>query len=101
MDKYLEEVFVTEGVPQYTFVKPPNFNEILLDIRKIEKPVIIQGRSRTGKTTTVKKILEQLGGEFPIQYLSAWKAIDVERIIKIVSERIPGYFVIDGVRIAL
>jgi hypothetical protein len=30
----LEEVFVTEGVPEFTFVAPPNFNEILLDIRR-------------------------------------------------------------------
>ena len=24
----LEEVFVTEGVPAFTFVKPPNYNRI-------------------------------------------------------------------------
>lgn len=25
----VEEVFVTEGVPHFTFVKPPNYNENL------------------------------------------------------------------------
>ena len=34
MKTLLEEIFVTEGIPQYTFVKPPNYNEILLDVRK-------------------------------------------------------------------
>ena len=34
MTRLVEEVFVTEGVPQYTFVPPPNFNEILLDLRR-------------------------------------------------------------------
>ena len=36
----LEEVFVTEGVPEFTFVPPPNFNEILLDVRRPGKPAL-------------------------------------------------------------
>jgi len=95
MKKYLEDIFVTEGVPLYTFVKPPNFNEILLDVRKTGKPVIIEGQSGTGKTTTIKKILEQLGVDYEINYLSARKVIDVEAIVKISSEIPKGYFVID------
>ncbi|MCW3102784.1 MAG: hypothetical protein JWO09_1224 [Bacteroidetes bacterium] len=93
--KNLEDVFVTEGVPLYTFVKPPNYNDILLDIRKIGKPVIIEGQSGTGKTTTVKKVLEQLAERIQINYLSARKAIDVEQIVKIASTSMSGFFVID------
>lgn len=93
--KNLEEVFVTEGVPMYTFVKPPNYNEILIDIRKVGKPVIIEGQSGTGKTTTVKKILEQLAQNVGIIYLSARKSTDVEEIVKIANEPQAGYFVID------
>lgn len=59
MKVLLEEVFVTEGIPEFTFVKPPNYNEILLDIRRKGKPVIIEGQSGTGKTTTAKKIINQ------------------------------------------
>lgn len=55
MAKLVEDVFVTEGVPNETFVKPPNYNEILVDIRRPGKPVVIEGQSGTGKTTTVKK----------------------------------------------
>jgi len=93
--KNLEEVFVTEGVPLYTFVKPPNYNDILLDIRKSGKPVIIEGQSGTGKTTTVKKVLEQLSENVEINYLSARKATDVEQIVKIASNPLTGHFVID------
>ena len=93
--KNLEEVFVTEGVPMYTFVKPPNYNDILLDIRKIGKPVIIEGQSGTGKTTTIKKILDQLAQNVEIIYLSARKATDVEEIVKIANTPRTGYFVID------
>ena len=56
----LEEVFRTEGVPEFTFVQPPNYNEILLDIRRAGKPVILEGQSGTGKTTAVRRIIEEL-----------------------------------------
>lgn len=29
---YLEDVFVTEGVPEFTFVKPPNYTALLVDL---------------------------------------------------------------------
>lgn len=90
----VEEVFVTEGVPHFTFVKPPNYNEILLDIRHPGKPVIVEGQSGTGKTTCVKKILEQIGGEAPA-YLTARSPTDVHRIEEIARNSIPGRFVID------
>ena len=59
--RVIENVFVTEGVPDETFVDPPNFNEILVDIRHPGKPVVIEGPSGTGKTCAVKKVLERLG----------------------------------------
>jgi hypothetical protein len=91
----VEEVFVTEGIPQFTFVKPPNYNEILLDIRRKGKPVIIEGQSGTGKTTTVKKIISQLSTDIVINYYTARQAKDVESIIKVVTGKPAGYFIID------
>lgn len=61
MEKFLvEDVFVTEGVPEFTYVNPPNYGEILIDIRRPGKPVIIEGQSGTGKTTAVKKIISEI-----------------------------------------
>ena len=94
MKRFVEEVFVTEGLPQFTFVKPPNFNEILLDIRHPGKPVIVEGQSGTGKTTCVRKILEQLDGAAP-EYLTARSATDVRRIEEIARCGLIGRFVID------
>ena len=51
MTYFVEEIYRTEGVPEFTFVRPPNYNEILVDIRNSGKPVIIEGQSGTGKTT--------------------------------------------------
>jgi hypothetical protein len=92
--RLVEEVFVTEGVPQFTFVPPPNFNEILLDIRRPGKPVVIEGQSGTGKTTCVKKIIERVGST-GVRYLTARDASDTGKIEQMVRERLPGTFVID------
>src|SRR5262249_46289184 len=94
MKQLVEEVFVTEGLPQFTFVKPPNFNEILLDIRHPGKPIIVEGQSGTGKTTCVRKALELLGGAGP-EYLTARSATDVHRIEEVARSGLPGRFVID------
>jgi hypothetical protein len=94
MKSCVEEVFVTEGVPNYTFIAPPNFNDILLDIRKPLKPLIIEGQSGTGKTTCVKKAIERLG-QAGIKYLTARDDTHVSQIEKLVATPFAGTFVID------
>lgn len=91
----LEEVYTTEGVPTYTFVRPPNYNDILLDLRNQGKPVILEGQSGTGKTTTVKTILETEAHVSDYQYLSARKETDLEQILKIASRPTVGAYIID------
>lgn len=91
----IEEIFRTEGVPEYTFVRPPNYNEILVDLRHPGKPIVIEGQSGTGKTTTVKKIIELSLADINFQYLSARKAGDVTRIDELAHSSGPGTFIID------
>lgn len=93
--RLVEEVFVTEGVPQFTFVPPPNFAEILLDVRRPGKPVIVEGQSGTGKTTCVRKIIEKLGATANIEYWSARDAAHVNRISELVHVPKTGTYVID------
>lgn len=90
----LEEVFVTEGMPRFTFVKPPNYNNILLDVRHPGKPVIIEGQSGTGKTTCIKKVLEQLG-DAAAEYLTARSSTDLHSIEEVARGARKGRFVID------
>lgn len=91
----VEEVFRTEGIPEFTFVRPPNFNEILVDIRTPGKPVIIEGQSGTGKTTTAKKILEECLPQAGFQYLSARKPSDVSKILSLADGKERGHFIVD------
>jgi hypothetical protein len=92
---FLEEVFRTEGVPEFTFVRPPNYNEILLDVRRPGKPVILEGQSGTGKTTCIRRILSDLDDGQPTEYLTARNAIHISRIETIIRDQATGRFVID------
>src|SRR6185369_1010229 len=95
MKRHVEEVFVTEGVPAFTFVPPPNFNDILIDMRRPGKPVIIEGQSGTGKTTCAKKVLEQIRADARAKYLTARVAADVSAIEELVGNPRPETFIID------
>lgn len=95
MPRLVEDVFVTEGVPRFTFVPPPNFNELLIDVRRAGKPVIVEGQSGTGKTTSIKKIVEQLGESAGVTYLTARNLPDVGRAEELATTRPSGTFVID------
>lgn len=91
----LEDVFRTEGVPEFTFVRPPNFGEILVDIRNPGKPVIIEGQSGTGKTTTVRKIVEEFLPNSGFEYLSARRSKDMARIFELAEDSPKGMFIVD------
>ena len=95
MTYLVEDIYRTEGVPEFTFVRPPNYNEILVDIRNRGKPVIIEGQSGTGKTTVAKKILEQSFPNQEFEYLTARQPEDLHKIISIAEGHYHGRFIID------
>jgi hypothetical protein len=95
MKVFVEEVFVTEGVPQFTFVPPPNFNEIFLDLRRPGKPLIIEGQSGTGKTTCIIKAIEKLGTAMSVVRLSSRRANDISTITRLISKKPEGIFLVD------
>lgn len=92
---YLEDVFVTEGVPQLTFVKPPNYTALLIDIRRAAKPVIIEGQSGTGKTTTIKKVLFDVFPNHTPRVLTPRDPADIPIIEAISEQSGDQVFVID------
>lgn len=91
----LEDVFVTEGVPQFTFVRPPNFSGLLIDIRRTGKPVIVEGQSGTGKTTTVKQALAEIYPDNPPKILSPREPKDRPVISNISEDSGDKIFIID------
>ena len=91
----ISDVFVTEGIPHFTYVEPPNYNEILIDVKKVGKPVVIEGQSGTGKTSTITKILSEIRDQIEFTYYSARKRDDVSNILKLINDPKGGNFVID------
>ncbi len=76
----LEEVFRLSGVPTHTFVQPERFDEIRVSVRTSGRGLVLEGPSGIGKTTTITKVLADLGISDCVLSLSARKKADVEVI---------------------
>lgn len=82
---YLEDVFKKSGIPTYTFVKPVEYNNIIVALRTKGRGIVIEGPSGIGKTTAIQKAIEELGLNKNVFKLSARKAEDKE-FIKLLPE---------------
>lgn len=76
----LEEVFCLSGIPTYTFVQPERYDEIKVSVRTPGRCLVLEGPSGIGKTTTITKVLTDLGLDGKVTPLSARRAADVEII---------------------
>lgn len=95
MERYLlENVFVTAGTPQITYVEPKEFLTLKIALRTSGKCAVVEGPSGIGKTTAVKKAIDELGLE-NVSYLSARKQTDIESITTISDGEFSGIKIID------
>lgn len=85
MKIYLEDVFKKSGIPTYTFVKPTEYNNIIVALRTKGRGIVIEGPSGIGKTTSIQKAIEELGLNKKVTKLSARKNDDKE-FIKMLPE---------------
>ena len=72
----LEDVFKTSGIPTYTFVKPSEFDRVVVGLRTPGRGLVVEGPSGIGKTTSVLKALEETAQADKTLKLSARKAED-------------------------
>jgi Cdc6-like AAA superfamily ATPase len=82
----LVDIFKYPGVPDVTFVEPDNFYSLKLALKQPGLGVVIEGPSGIGKTTALKKAIEQLkadGNLNELEVLSARKREDVRRLSSI------------------
>jgi len=90
----LEDVFKLSGVPTVTFVKPQEFNKLIVAIRTKGRGLIIEGPSGIGKTTSVINALKENGVE-GYRILSARKPDDINLISEIYKGEVKGLIIID------
>ncbi len=76
----LEEVFKLSGVPTITFVEPADYDALKVSIRTPGRCCVIEGPSGIGKTSSVIKILQELGIEHKATLLSGRKPDDASLI---------------------
>jgi TIR domain-containing protein len=60
----LYDVFVKSGVPGVTFVEREDFGRLKLSLAQPGRGVVIEGPSGVGKTTSLKKAIEELTSSF-------------------------------------
>ena len=91
----IEDVFKKSGIPTHTFVKPVEYQSLLVSLRTPGRGLVVEGPSGIGKTTSVIKAIEELGLSKKTLRLSARKPEDIEMIREIpVIEKI-GLVIVD------
>ena len=93
----LVDVFKYPGVPDITFVEPDKFYRLKLAIKQPGLGIVIEGPSGIGKTTALKKYIEQLRSDVQLdelEILSARKREDIQRI-KCIEQWHKGTLAID------
>ena len=91
----LEEVYRASGHPTHTFVKPQKYDEVMVSIRTPGLCSVIEGPSGIGKTTTVRRVIDQLGFTDKVRTLSARKPQDIEIIRCLPQNSENGIVVVD------
>jgi replication-associated recombination protein RarA len=91
----LEEVFKLSGVPTYTFVKPLEYDKLMVALRTPGRGVVIEGPSGIGKTTAVTRALGEQGVEEKALRLSARKKQDRELILELPEMKGAGLVIVD------
>lgn len=91
----LEEVFTLSGLPTFTFVHPARFDEMRVSVRTPGRCLVVEGPSGIGKTTSISRIIEDLGLAQRCLTLSARKPSDLEVIPELPSLGDIGLVVVD------
>lgn len=91
----IDEVFKKSGVPTHTFVAPVEYERVTVALQTPGRSMIVEGPSGIGKTSCIKKALEdaELAGSCLI--LSARKPVDADLIRELPSMRSIGVVVVD------
>lgn len=91
----LDEVFKKSGVPTHTFVPPKEYIKVVAALRTPGRCIIVEGPSGIGKTSCIKKALDDTGLSDSCIFLSGRKNSDLELITQIPTMSGIGTVLID------
>ena len=64
-------MYKLSGVPTYTFVKPIEYQKLIVSLRTPGRGLVLEGPSGIGKTTSVSQALDELGLSDQVTKLTA------------------------------
>lgn len=91
----LDEVFKKSGVPTHTFVAPKEYLRVIAALKTPGRCIIVEGPSGIGKTSCIKKALDDAGMSDSCILLSGRKSSDLELISQIPTMSRVGTVIID------
>lgn len=91
----LHDVFKLSGVPEITFVRPDEYDALVVNLRTPGRGLVIEGPSGIGKTTAVTRALDEIGIATDVLRLSARRKTDVEIIAALPELGELGIVVVD------
>jgi hypothetical protein len=91
----IDEVFKKSGVPTHTFVAPDEYERVIVALRTPGRGIIVEGPSGIGKTSCIKKAIEETGLSESCLFLSGRKKSDYQLINDLPSMQSIGVVIID------
>lgn len=91
----LEDVFKKSGVPTHTFVPPIEYDRVLVALRTPGRCIVVEGPSGIGKTSCIKKAIDDAGVGDSCLFLSGRKKADLDVIRELPSLGALGTVVVD------
>jgi hypothetical protein len=91
----LEEVFKINGVPTYTFVRPAEYQKLIVNLRTPGRGLVVEGPSGIGKTSAIETALKDLGLTGKVTKLTPRKKEHIEYIKLLPEMKDSGYVIVD------
>ncbi|MDR5893156.1 TIR domain-containing protein [Halomonas mongoliensis] len=91
----LDEVFKKSGVPTHTFVPPSEYDRVAVALRTPGRGIIVEGPSGIGKTSCIKRAIDDVGLSDSCLFLSARKQTDADLISELPAMKNIGIVVVD------
>lgn len=91
----IDEVFKKSGLPTHTFVPPVEYERVLVALNTPGRCMIVEGPSGIGKTSCIKKALDDVGLSESCIFLSARKPTDADFIKELPTMQSIGVVVVD------
>lgn len=95
MKRELHQVFTINGIPEFTFVEPKEYTDLIVALKTPGRGIVIEGPSGIGKTTAIVKAIQKTLGISDVLILTPRKKEDLEYIKSLSTVKKFGTIVID------